>query len=105
MWQVHEEPYDFFRFTQLGIADMLKQTGFEVDRIVKDTVGIETLAVTLNSYIVDNLAPPIHGFGRLVALTICFPIQLIAMTLQITLPDRRQLYLNLVIQARKGTPL
>ena len=84
--------------------DMLKQTGFEVDHIVKDTGGIETLAVTLNSYIVDNLAPPIHGFGRMVALLICFPIQLIAMTLQITLPDRGQLYLNLVIQARKGTP-
>lgn len=104
VWQEHEEPYDFFRFTQFGIADMLKQTGFEVDHIVKDTGGIETLAVTLNSYIVHNLVPPIHGFGRLVALTICFPIQLIAMALQIILPDRGQLYLNLVIQARKGTP-
>ena len=79
MWQEHEEPYDFFRFTRSGIAELLKQTGFEVDRIIKDTGAIETLAVTLNVYIIDNLVPPIRAFGRLVAFAVCLPIQLMAL--------------------------
>ncbi len=105
VWQEHEEPYDFFRFTSFGIAELLKQTGFEVDAIIKDSGAIETLAVPLNVYIMRNLVPPIRGFGRLVALLVCFPIQLIALILQRVLPDQGQLYLNLVIRARKiGNP-
>lgn len=103
VWQEHEEPFDFFRFTQFGIADLLKQAGFEVDSIVKDTGAIETLAVLLNNYIIQNLVPSIRGFARLVALTICFPVQIIAIVLQRVLPDQGQLYLNLVIRAKKTT--
>ena len=101
VWQEHEEPYDFFRFTGFGITDLLKQTGFEVDSIAKDTGAIETLAVTLNVYIVNNLIPPVRGLGHLVVLFVCFPIQLIALILQLVLPDQSRLYLNLVIRARK----
>lgn len=101
VWQEHEEPYDFFRFTRFGIGGLLKQTGFEVDSIFKDTGAIETLAVTLNVYITHNLIPPIRGFSRLVALGVCFPIQCTALILQRMLPDRGQLYLNLVIRAKK----
>src|SRR3954467_9024295 len=51
VWQEHEEPYDFFRFTSFGIAELLKKTGFEIDSMVKDSGALETLAVTLNVYI------------------------------------------------------
>jgi SAM-dependent methyltransferase len=102
VWQEHEEPYDFSRFTHFGIADLLKQTGFEIDSIVKDTGAIEALAVTFNVYIMHNLVPPVRGAGSLVALTICCPVQIIAMVLQRLLPDQGQLYLNLVVRARKA---
>lgn len=104
VWQEHEEPYDFFRFTSFGLTELLKQTDFEVDSITKDTGAIETLAVALNVYIVHNLVPPIRGFGRSFALAICFPMQLIAIILQRVLPDRGQLYLNLVVRAKKVEP-
>lgn len=101
VWQEHEEPYDFFRFSRFGIADLLERTGFEVDSIAKDTGAIETLAMTLNVYITHNLVPPVRGFGHLVTAAVCFPVQLVAMVLQRVLPDQRQLYLNLVVQAKK----
>jgi SAM-dependent methyltransferase len=101
LWQEHEEPYDFYRFTRYGITELLKQTGFEVESIHRDTGAIEALAVTLNVYIIHNLLLPVRGFGRLTALFVCFPIQLLAMLLQRLLPDQGQLYLNLVILARK----
>jgi SAM-dependent methyltransferase len=101
MWQEHEEPYDFSRFTSFGITELLKQNGFEIESIVKDVGAIESLAVVLNVYIAYNLVPRIRGFGSLIAFTVGLPIQLIAWTLQRILPDRGQLYLNLIIRARK----
>lgn len=104
LWQEHEEPYDFVRFTSFGIIELLESNGFEIESIVKDTGAIEAIAVTLNVYIMSNLIPPIRGVGRIVALTICFPIQLMAIILQKILPDSGKLYLNLVVYAKKIAP-
>ncbi len=102
VWQEHEEPYDFFRFTRFGIAELLKKAGFDVVNVAKDTGAVETLAVTLNVYIIHNLVPSsIRGFGRLYNLFFCFPIQTIALILQMIFPDQGQLYLNLVVRAKK----
>lgn len=32
-WHLHEEPYDFFRFTKYGFTYILKNAGFEVEEI------------------------------------------------------------------------
>tara|TARA_B100000768_G_scaffold180850_1_gene201916 strand:+ start:1829 stop:2563 length:735 start_codon:yes stop_codon:yes gene_type:complete len=104
VWPEHEEPYDFCRFTSFGITELLKSSGFEIESIVKDTGAVEVMAVTLNVYIMSNLVPPIRGLGRIVALTICFPIQLMAIILQKILPDSGQLYLNMVVSAKKIAP-
>jgi hypothetical protein len=29
-WELHEEPYDFFRYTKYGLQAMLERNGFEV---------------------------------------------------------------------------
>jgi len=101
IWQEHEQPYDYFRFTRYGVDSLLKQIGFEVNGILKDTGSIEMFAVMFNSYILHNLSPPIRGMGRLITLMICFPVQLIALILQRILPDNGDLYLNIVVWARK----
>jgi len=105
VWQEHEEPYDFFRYTRFGISELLVQNGFKVDSIVKDTGSIETLASGLNAYISNNLVPPIRGVWVAFALGICFPIQIIALALQRVLPDKRKLYLNMIVQATKGNDI
>lgn len=102
VWQEHEPPYDFFRYTCFGATSLLKQAGFEVAELIKDTGTIETLAVLINSYIVHNLVPPIRGAGSLIVLAVCFPIQLVAQILQRIFPDNNRLYLNMVIRARKS---
>lgn len=100
-WQEHEEPYDFGRFSSFGITELLKQAGFEIKSITKDTGAIESLAVMLNVYIINNLVLPIRGWGYLLVLLLCFPTQVLALVLQRLLPDQGKLYLNLVIHAQK----
>jgi len=104
VWQEHEEPYDFSRFTSFGITELLRSSGFEIESVLKDTGAIEAMSVKLNVYIISSLIPPLPGVGRIVALTICFPIQLMAIILQKILPDSGQLYLNLVVRAKKIAP-
>jgi SAM-dependent methyltransferase len=101
VWQEHEIPFDFSRFTSFGITELLGDAGFEVEEIIKDTSSIESIAILLNVYILNNLTPKIPGIGFLFNLIFCFPIQLIAITLQSVLPDKGSLYLNLIVKAKK----
>ena len=102
-WQEHEEPYDFLRFSTFGISNSLNKAGFEVISMSKDTSAIESLAVLFNIYIINNLIPPIRGLEFLVSLSVCLPIQLLALLFKKLLPDQGKLYLNLIITARKPT--
>jgi SAM-dependent methyltransferase len=34
IWEVHEQPHDYYRFTCFGLEYLLKQAGFDVERIV-----------------------------------------------------------------------
>lgn len=101
VWQEHEAPYDFFRYTRFGATSLLNRAGFEVSDLIKNTGTIEALAVLVNSYIVHNLVPPIRGAGSLIVLTVCFPIQLVAKILQKILPDNNNFYINIIISAKK----
>ena len=97
----HEVPFDYFRFTRYGIESLLKTAGFRVESMHTDTSAIETMAIMLNVYIMQNLVPGIKGISRIYSLFICFPIQIIAIGLSKILPDNDQIYLNLVIHAKK----
>jgi SAM-dependent methyltransferase len=97
----HERPFDYFRFSRFGISELMEKAGFKIETMKRDSSTIETLAILANVYIVTNLVPRIRGIGRLYTIFLCFPIQLIALTLTRLLPDKGNLYLNLVIYARK----
>ncbi len=43
MWPEHMLPYDFYRYTSLGLALMLKEAGFEIIEHRKITVGIRAI--------------------------------------------------------------
>ena len=102
VYQEHEEPFDFFRFTSFGIAELLGRVGLHIVESRKDTTAVETLAILTNVYVMSNLVLPLKGAGRVYALCFCAPVQLLVMLLAKILPDRGQIYLNLVVRARKG---
>lgn len=101
VYQEHEEPFDYFRFTRFGIEELLNKSGLRIETIIKDSSALETIAILINVYIIHNLVPRVRGFGCLYSLLFCFPIQLLAMIFSKILPDKGQLYLNLVVHAKK----
>lgn len=102
VWEEHEIPFDFSRFTTYGITDLLNKADFEVEEIIKDTGSIETIGILLNVYIANNLIPQISGLGFIINLFFCLPIQIIVILFQLILPDKNRLYLNLIVKAKKN---
>lgn len=102
LYQEHEEPFDYLRFTRFGIEELLLTAGLKVEAVRKDTSGLEAIAIMFNVYLISNLIPGIKGIGRLYSLFICLPVQLIAIGLSKIFPDKGQLYLNIVVHARKN---
>lgn len=50
MWQVHEAPHDFYRFTRHGLFYLLSKAGF-VDVCIKENTGFwQTVILKLNYY-------------------------------------------------------
>lgn len=101
VYQEHEQPFDYFRFTSFGITDLLENAGMNVVSMRKDSTAIETLAILLNVYIIKNLTMGNRLAGYIYTLLLCFPIQLISLLLSRLLPDNGELYLNLVIHAKR----
>ena len=101
VYQEHEQPFDYFRFTIFGITELIENAAMKVVSIRKDSTSIETLAILLNVYIIKNLIPGNRLAGYIFTLLLCFPIQLISLVLSRFLPDNGELYLNLVIHAKK----
>ncbi len=101
LWQEHEQPYDYFRFTSYGLNYLLEQKGFQVSLHEKTTGSVEALAQTFSVYLSSNFLLPIPGWGRFITLILCAPVQVSGILLQKILPDRRELFLDSVILARK----
>lgn len=100
-WQEHEQPFDFFRFSTFGMRQLLTRTDFEELSIKKTTGSAETIAQAASVYAATNLVLPIRGFGRISTLFLCFPLQCLGLLFQRIFPDGGELFLDLVVVARK----
>lgn len=59
-WQLHEEPYDFFRFSKHGFKYILEKAGFEVIEI-KENGGMWSV---VGQYIIKNISNDHIGRNR-----------------------------------------
>ncbi len=101
VYQEHEEPYDFFRFTQFGINELLEKSGLKSEKILKDSSALETIAVIFSVYIIHNFIPKNKFIGYMFTLFLLLPVQYLAMLLSKIFPDNGQLYLNNIVLAKK----
>jgi SAM-dependent methyltransferase len=48
-WPLHEEPYDFFRFTPYGLRHLFGKAGFEILKMIPMAVGFRMTALAVNT--------------------------------------------------------
>lgn len=101
VWDEHEQPYDFARYSSFGLEYLLKNNGFEIEVSEKSTPNISVIFQLLNGYLYKvsykwNIALRIIFLG-----IFCFPINLTGVILGFLLPNNFDLYLDNIIIARK----
>ena len=98
IWPLHEEPFDFFRYTQHGLRHLLQAVGFEVLQEVQRGRGASALGQAfLDLHFADRrLALP----GKIYRQVVCRIVNQLCVWLDRIAPARR-LALGWAVAARK----
>ena len=105
VWNEHESPYDFRRFTQYGIKLNLEEMGFKIIKIEKSTGYIEMIFQLYMEYIR-------HSFSKLtdnaiimmiVQLILCAPVIVFGSIVNWIFPKNESLYGDSIVLCQKET--
>lgn len=99
MYPEHEMPYDFQRWTSLGIRNLLSDNDFGAIQIVKTNTSIQALGQNLVDYIFNNIFPTHGSFKKFVKLPFIPFFNSLIFLANMVLPKRDNYYSNLFIKA------
>jgi len=101
VWEEHEIPFDFARYTSFGIEHLLRRAGFEIVATEKTSNYVETIFQMWNTYVWQNVLPSKRYLKALFIPLLITPINIIGILVSKILPKKRDFYLNSVVVARK----
>jgi SAM-dependent methyltransferase len=101
VWDEHEQPWDFARYSTFGLRSLLERNGFEVLEQHKTNADARVLFQLINAYLFKVL----HTKNKILNLFACMifiaPITLIGIVISKLLPVNPDLYLDQVVLAKK----
>ncbi len=94
-WQLHDEPHDYWRFTEFGLRVILERNGFEV-------VALRSTNGTLGALLQSRVYALVHVAGRLRAVVrpVAWAMQMLASALG-PVDRNRRMTSNYVALARR----
>jgi SAM-dependent methyltransferase len=102
VWDEHEQPWDYARYTSNGISHILEQNNFEIIEQRKSTTGIKAIFQLINAYLYKITRAKIAFFRLKHIGMLLFPfVNIAGEVASILLPDNQDIYLDNVILARK----
>lgn len=96
VWDEHEQPYDYARYSSFGLAHLAKQAGFDVIAS-RRTLADASLLVQLALAYVFKVVRGEAGSGRVrkgIVATAAIPLNLLGILTARILPANRDLYLD-----------
>lgn len=97
VWDEHEVPYDFARYSSFGLKHILESNGFEIIYSKKTTTFVETLSQLFISYIYQCIFPKNKIIRFVLTPIFIMPLSLVSKIISKILPDSRSFYHNNVI--------
>jgi SAM-dependent methyltransferase len=101
VWDEHEQPFDFGRYSSFGIVYLLEKNGFEIKEHFKTANNFAALAQLVNLYVYKLVHNKNPLFKKLVTLFLMAPVTIFGVILGKILPDNDDLFLDNVILAIK----
>jgi SAM-dependent methyltransferase len=106
VWNEHEVPHDYARYTRFGLQDLLNKNGFEVLSISKSGNFITAIFQMYSLFFYTVVYPKVRRWAPLrwaYKFLFVFMINLGGRMMNFLFGNNTSLYLNTVILARKGT--
>lgn len=102
IWDEHEQPHDYARYSSFGLKHLLTKHGFEIVEYLKVVPDIRVIFQLIGCYIHKILTKINSYYVRLFFYVLLIsPFTIIGTVLSMILPRNQDLYLNSVIVASK----
>ena len=101
VWDEHEQPYDFTRYSSFGIRAILERHGFEILELRKTVDDIRIVFQILNAYIYKKTLVKSNVVNLLTRVCLNAPVNCIGEVLSWFTPSNSDLYLDNIVLAKK----
>lgn len=103
VWNEHERPYDFARYTSFGIKDLLERNGFEIVELHKSNTYCEVIFQMWIGYFRsswEHFTTNIYMKLLFQVFVLC-PMTVSGLVLSVILPKNDTLFNNIIVLCRK----
>ena len=101
VWDEHEQPHDFARYSSFGLGSLLDRHGFEVIEQRKCVSDIRVVFQLLNGYLYKKTVSENKFINILLTLILMAPLNIAGEFLAKMLPVNGDLYLDNIVLAKK----
>lgn len=101
VWDEHEQPYDFARYTSFAIIHLLDKHGFKIIYLNKSTGYIETVMQMLSAYIYKHVLPENPYLKVALTPILVSPFNIMGLVFKLILPKSHNFYHNNIVLAEK----
>lgn len=100
VWDEHEQPYDYARYSSFGLKSLLNKNGFEIIESRKSVNDFRVIAQLFNAY-VYKITRKNFMLKNLSLILIIAPVTIIGTLFSKILPINNDLYLDNIILVKK----
>lgn len=104
VWDEHEQPRDYARYSSFGLRALLERCGFTVEVQRKATPGARALAQLASGWIYKATLTRNNWVNLGVQLAAIAPVNLLGGLCALVLPRNEDFYLDNVVVARRAPP-
>ncbi len=101
VWDEHEQPYDYARYSSFGIKHLLEKHGFEILEFRKSVDNIGVIFQLINDYIYKLIIKKGKKYEFWLTNFLTAPFNITGIVLAFILPKNKDLYLDNIVLAKK----
>ena len=101
VWDEHEQPYDYARYTSFGLKYILDKNGFEIIEYKKSNNGVEVIFQLINDYLFKVTITKNVYINLIAILILMAPVNILGLLISKILPKNDDLYLDNIVLAKK----
>jgi SAM-dependent methyltransferase len=100
VWDEHEQPFDFARYSSFGLAHLLQSNGFEILEHRKSINDVRVIFQLIAGYIYKKMFTKRQVVNLMLTFFLISPFNIIGEILGFILPKNQDLYLDNIVVAR-----